>query len=95
MICSFHFILFSLLDVLGIGVISFLFPFLLVDFSFLLMQRYYSIVSPIFNSSKSKLEDFMQDYFSFLGKQLLKYLNVNCLFKGGLFCKIETWVPRI
>ena len=77
--------------------VSFRFYFLvlLVDFSFLLMQRYYSIVSPIFNSSKSKLEDFMQDYFSFLGKQLLKYLNVNCLFKGGLFCKIETWVPRI
>ena len=26
---------------------------------------------------------------SFLEKQLLNYLNVNCLLKGGLFCKIE------
>jgi hypothetical protein len=28
----------------------------------------------------------------FLGKLLLKYLNVNCLLKRGLFCKIETRV---
>ena len=45
-----------------------------------------------FRSSKSKLEDFMQGYFLFLWKLLLKYLNVNCLLKGGLFCKIETRV---
>ena len=25
----------------------------------------------------------------FIGKYLLKYLNVNRLLKGGLFCKIE------
>jgi len=29
---------------------------------------------------------------SFLEKELLKYLNVNNLLKGGLFCKIETRV---
>ena len=30
----------------------------------------------------------------FQGKQLLKYLNVNCQLKKGLFCKIETRVSQ-
>ena len=30
----------------------------------------------------------------FLGKQLLKYLIVNCLLKGWLFCKIKTRVSQ-
>jgi len=45
-----------------------------------------------FSSSKSKLEDFMQGYFSFFRKIFIEALNINSLLKGGLFCKIETRV---
>jgi len=45
-----------------------------------------------FSSSKSKFEDFMQGYLFFFRKIVMKYLNVNNILKGGLFCKIETRV---
>ena len=46
----------------------------------------YKFLFQQFSLSKSKLEDFMQGYFSFFRKIVIEVL------KGGLFCKIETRV---
>ena len=40
---------------------------------------YFSNLAPL--SQKSKLEDFMQGYFSIFRKIVMNYLNVNCLLR--------------
>jgi len=49
---------------------------------------YFSNLAPLSESLKISCKVIS----SFFGKYLLKYLNVNSLLKGGLFCKIETRV---